>query len=129
MPDGFLSIWSDPRRPSPIIHADVPASAPRVAKPAPRNRAATWPIYTPTDQSRSTQRHRCVRTRALAITLCGRRAWRRQAKLEARLGPNWQRPKGMHHRTRTRLLEGIFECEEIREDALAVYLSRVMHLL
>ena len=60
--------------------------------------------------------------------LCGR-TWRRQAKLEARLGPHWQRPKGMHHRTRERLLEGIFACEEIREDALAVYLSRVMHLL
>lgn len=59
--------------------------------------------------------------------LCGR-TWRRQAKLEARLGPHWRRPKGMHCRTRERLLEGIFECEEIREDALAVYLSQVMHL-
>ena len=43
------------------------------------------------------------------------RAWRRQAKLEARLGEHWQRPKGMHHRTRERLLEGIFECEGARE--------------
>ena len=60
--------------------------------------------------------------------LCGR-TWRRQAKMEARLGPHWQRPKGMHHRTPERLLEGIFACEEIREDALAGYLSRVMHLL
>lgn len=60
--------------------------------------------------------------------LCGR-TWRRQAKLEARLGPHWQRPKGMHHRTRERLLGAIFACEATREDALAVYLSRVMHLL
>lgn len=60
--------------------------------------------------------------------LCGR-TWRRQQKLEARLGPNWRRPKGMHHRTRERLLDGIFACEEIREDALAVYLSLVMRLL
>ena len=35
----------------------------------------------------------------------------------------------MHSRTRERLLEGIFACEENREDALAAYLSRVMHLL
>lgn len=60
--------------------------------------------------------------------LCGR-TWRRQAKLEARLGPNWQRPKGMHHRTRTQLLEGIFECEEVREDTLARFLARMGHWL
>ena len=57
------------------------------------------------------------------------RTWRRQAKLEARLGEHWRRPKGMHHRTRERLLEGIFECEGAREDALASYLARVAHLL
>jgi hypothetical protein len=60
--------------------------------------------------------------------VCGR-AWRRQAKLEARLGRHWQRPKGMHRRTHERLLEGIFECEQTRDDMLAAYLSRVMHLL
>lgn len=47
-------------------------------------------------------------------------------KLEARLGPHWQRPKGMHHRTRERLLAGTFEYEEAREDALAAYLAAHM---
>lgn len=44
-------------------------------------------------------------------------------------GVHWRRPKEMHHHTRERLLEGIYACEESREDALAIYLSRVMHLL
>ena len=51
------------------------------------------------------------------------RTWRRQAKLEARLGPHWQRPKGMHHATRTRLLSAIFDCEEQRDDALARFVE------
>jgi hypothetical protein len=57
------------------------------------------------------------------------RSWRRQAKLEARLEPCWRRPKGMHRRTRERLIEGIFACEDFREDAVASYLTRVAHLL
>ena len=57
------------------------------------------------------------------------RTWRRQWKLERRLGENWRRPKGMHHATRSRLLEGIFECERSREDAIAVYLSRLPGLM
>jgi hypothetical protein len=32
------------------------------------------------------------------------RAWRKQAKAEAKLGPHFERPKGMHNRTRERLL-------------------------
>jgi len=60
--------------------------------------------------------------------LCGR-TWRRQAKLEARLGAHWGRPKGMHARTRERLLRGIFDSEERRDDALAVHLARFAHLL
>jgi hypothetical protein len=59
---------------------------------------------------------------------CGR-AWRRQSKLEARLGDGWVRPKGMHHRTHERLVDGIFECERIREEALIAYAARVMHWL
>ena len=51
------------------------------------------------------------------------RTWRRQAKLEAKLGPGWRRPRGMHRQTRERLLEGIFRCEEVRDDALAHYLA------
>jgi hypothetical protein len=53
------------------------------------------------------------------------RTWRRQQKLESRLGENWTRPKGMHHRTRERLLDGIFDCEERRDDALAQFIGRM----
>jgi hypothetical protein len=52
------------------------------------------------------------------------RAWRVQRKLESRLGDNWTRPKGMHHSTRERILDGIFSCEAAREDALAAYMAR-----
>lgn len=54
---------------------------------------------------------------------CGR-AWRRQTKLEGRLGPNWTRPKGMHRKTRTTLLEAIWACEMVREDAIADFVDR-----
>jgi hypothetical protein len=53
------------------------------------------------------------------------RAWRKQQKLEARLGKNWRRPKGMHHKTRDAILAKVWECEEVREDALAAYLDRM----
>ena len=49
---------------------------------------------------------------------CGR-TWRRQAKLEARLGPNWSRPKGMYKTTHERLLATIRDCEERRDEVLA----------
>ena len=52
------------------------------------------------------------------------RAWRRQGKLEARLDENWRRPKGMHHATRERLVDGIFDCERLRDEALSAYLCR-----
>jgi hypothetical protein len=55
---------------------------------------------------------------------CGR-SWRKQSKLEARLGPNWRKPKGMHKATRTKLLEAIWQCEEVREDALAAFMDRI----
>lgn len=51
------------------------------------------------------------------------RTWRRQAKLEARRDADWGRPKGMHRRTRERLLQGIFACEAVRDEALARYLA------
>jgi len=50
------------------------------------------------------------------------RGWRRQSKIERRLGANWARPKGMHHATHERLLDGIFDCEEHRDMALAGYM-------
>ncbi|MDI1259591.1 hypothetical protein [Aquabacterium sp.] len=59
-----------------------------------------------------------------SLDTCGR-AWRKQSKLEARLGPNWRRPKGMHRATRERILEAIWECEATRDVALADYLGRV----
>lgn len=46
------------------------------------------------------------------------RGWRRQAKLEARLGENWSRPSGMRHATHERILEKIFDCEDQRNAAL-----------
>lgn len=51
------------------------------------------------------------------------RTWRRQQKLERRLGGRWGRPKGMHHATRARILEGIFQCEERRDAALLAYMG------
>lgn len=53
------------------------------------------------------------------------RAWRAQNKLESQLGDNWTRPKGMHHRTRERIMDRIFGCEGARENELAVYLGRI----
>ena len=57
--------------------------------------------------------------------LCDR-TWRKQAKAEAKLGPNWARPKGIHATTRDRLLSIIWECEERREMALGVFLDAMM---
>lgn len=55
---------------------------------------------------------------------CGR-AWRKQQKAEAKLGANWRRPKGMHHATRERLLQTIWECEETRDMAIAGFMAKV----
>jgi hypothetical protein len=49
------------------------------------------------------------------------RTWRKQQKLEARLGPNWGRPKGMHHKTCEAIRAQIWRCEEARDNALADY--------
>ena len=51
------------------------------------------------------------------------RGWRRQRKAEAKLGENWQRPKGMHDTTHRRLLSTIWDCEERRDVALAHHLA------
>jgi hypothetical protein len=53
------------------------------------------------------------------------RAWRKQQKLESKLGEGWERPKGMHHKTRDAILAKVWACEEVREDALAAYCERV----
>ena len=54
------------------------------------------------------------------------RTWRTQAKAEQKLGPNWQRPKGMHDTTRERLMSIIWDCEEQRDAALASHLEAMM---
>jgi hypothetical protein len=43
------------------------------------------------------------------------RSWLRQTKAEARLDEDWQRPKGMHHRTYKRLLSIILKYFQWRE--------------
>ena len=51
-------------------------------------------------------------------------AWRQQRRAEAKLGPNWQRPKGMHHATCEKLMGVILDCQERRENALADFMER-----
>ena len=53
------------------------------------------------------------------------RGWRIQAKLEARLDKYWQRPKGMHHATRNKLVAAIQACEELRDRALVHFAQRM----
>ena len=45
------------------------------------------------------------------------RTWRRQSKLEARLGEDWERPKGMRHRTYEALIDALEDCERRRNIA------------
>lgn len=52
------------------------------------------------------------------------RLWRKQQRLEARLGKNWTRPKGMHHSTRERILEQIWDAEMRREEQLDLFMQR-----
>jgi hypothetical protein len=52
------------------------------------------------------------------------RSWRIQRKAEAKLGENWARPKGMHHKTRERMLDIIWRCEELRDRELELYVAR-----
>jgi hypothetical protein len=53
------------------------------------------------------------------------RAWRRQHKAEARLGPDWERPKGMHTATYERVLSIIEDCEKAKDCALVAALARL----
>jgi hypothetical protein len=59
---------------------------------------------------------------------CGR-TWRNQQKAEAKLGVGWARPKGMHHKTRERLLAVIWACEETRNIAIARFMAKVGFVL
>jgi hypothetical protein len=53
------------------------------------------------------------------------RTWRKQQRLEAKLGEYWRRPKGMRQRTYERLLDGVRDCEERREAAFCVAAARL----
>lgn len=53
------------------------------------------------------------------------RAWRLQARLEAKLGPDLARPKHMHHATYEALRARIWDLEERRNLALCHFLARV----
>lgn len=53
------------------------------------------------------------------------RAWRKESKIERKLGDGWTRPKGMRQRTYERLLATVVDCEERRDAALVQFLSRL----
>ena len=54
------------------------------------------------------------------------RMWRKQSKIEARLGEHWQRPKGMRLKTYERLMQVLLTCEEQREEAFAAFATRLL---
>lgn len=53
------------------------------------------------------------------------RTWRRQQRVEARLGPYGRRPKGMHVATYQRLTRAVWACEMRRDDEIARVLARL----
>lgn len=53
------------------------------------------------------------------------RTWLKQRKVEARLGDNWQRPKGMRIATYERLMDRLHDCEERREMAFCERVGRL----
>lgn len=58
------------------------------------------------------------------------RAWRKQHKVEAKLGEDWQRPKFMHHSTHEKLMDVISQCEEQRDRALVAFvMTHFPHIL
>jgi hypothetical protein len=55
--------------------------------------------------------------------------WRQQRRIEARLGTNWQRPKGMRGRTYDRLIAALMDCEERRDQAFVLAAGRLLRLV
>ncbi len=53
------------------------------------------------------------------------RMWRKQAKIEGRLGENWRRPKGMRERTYEAHLDALLACEQVRDDAFVTVAMRL----
>lgn len=54
------------------------------------------------------------------------RMWRKQGRIETRLGDDWKRPKGMRHRTYEHLLERLQSCEEMKDLACSVFLTQFL---
>lgn len=53
------------------------------------------------------------------------RAWRRQHRIEARLGPDGSRPGRMHHATYGRLRAAVRACEMQRDEQIALAIARL----
>jgi hypothetical protein len=53
------------------------------------------------------------------------RMWRKQAKIETRLGDNWTRPKGMRRRTYDGLVDALVDCEDRRNEAFCAMAVRM----
>jgi hypothetical protein len=53
------------------------------------------------------------------------RAWRRQQRLERQLE---RHGKGLHRKTRERIWEGILDCEDLRDRALAAYMAKHLNM-
>lgn len=52
--------------------------------------------------------------------------WRQERRLEARLGTNWQRPKGMRQRTYARVIAALLKCQERRDKAFCEAAARLL---
>ena len=52
------------------------------------------------------------------------RLWRKQRKLEARVGEDWQRPKGMHRATYERIVDRLMEIEALKDGHMMLALQR-----
>lgn len=66
-----------------------------------------------------------VAYRSQSEDACGR-AWLRQSRIEEKLGPDWQRPKHMHHATYERLWQAVVDCEQVRDEWIAGMVSRLL---
>lgn len=56
------------------------------------------------------------------------RSWRRQSKIERRLGDNLSRPKGMHRRTAARLVDAYWREEMHKDELFCVAAARLVGL-
>lgn len=54
------------------------------------------------------------------------RTWTAQSKLERMLGTGWRRPKGMHVKTREKIVSAIIDFETLRESLMRDFLHRAL---